>query len=107
MKLHWKAVLIFALVPALVAAVAAQTAQASAAALALENARKKEVVDGDLEGAVKLYKEILSKYPGVRSIAAEALIGLGRSFEKTGNAEARPIYERVLAEYLEQKTAAA
>ena len=50
-------------------------------------ARHKEQVEGDLNGAIKLYQSIASAQ-GDRSLAAKALVQLGRCYEKQGNAEA-------------------
>ena len=91
MRLRWRALLICVIGTALASPVAPQSQRSDPAALALESARKKEIVDGDLDAAIKLYKETLSKYPGVRSVSAEALVGLARSYQKAGNAEARQI----------------
>ena len=74
---------------------------------AMEAAKKKEVIDGDLNAAIKQYKEIVSKYKSQRAIAAEALFHMAESYRKLGDAQAREVYERIAREYGEQKEAAA
>jgi len=78
--------------------------------LQLKAAVYKETVEGDLQGAVALYKQIVSNAAAPRSIAAAALLGLGGCYEKIGEAqarEARKAYERLVAEYPDQAPQAA
>jgi Tol biopolymer transport system component len=78
-----------------------------AAKVALEAAKKKEVVDGDLKAAIEQYKAIVSKYKTDRATAAEALIRMAECYGKLGDAEAQKAYERVTKEYGDQKEAVA
>lgn len=105
MRLRWKTVVMFIFAAAVVFPATAQTARPGA--ILLESARKKEIIDGDLEGAVRLYKEVFTKYSSERSASAEALVGMARSYQKAGNAEASRIYEKVIQEFPDQKVAAA
>jgi Tol biopolymer transport system component len=76
----------------------------------LEAAKKKELVSGDLDAAIRQYRDIVAKYPANRAVAAEALLRMGRCYEKMGAAqsqEARKAYERIIREYADQKEAAA
>jgi Tol biopolymer transport system component len=75
--------------------------------LQLKAAVYKETVEGDLQGAMTLYKQIVSNASVPRPIAAAALLGLGGCYEKLGQAEARNVYERLLAEYSDQAQEAA
>ncbi|MBI4471246.1 MAG: PD40 domain-containing protein [Acidobacteria bacterium] len=68
----------------------------------LQAAIHKETVEGDLEQAVRMYKDIVAKYSTNRAVAATAQYHLGLCYEKLGNTEARTAYERVLREYPEQ-----
>jgi Tol biopolymer transport system component len=68
----------------------------------LQRAIQKETVDGDLAGAIKLYKDILANPGGNRAVAARALLHLGQCNEKLGNAEARKAYEQLVREYGDQ-----
>jgi len=67
----------------------------------------KQLVDGDLEGAIEQYKTILAKYGSDRAVAAKAWVEMGQCYEKLGKEEARKAYERVLREYADQSEAAA
>jgi len=69
----------------------------------LEAAVNKEVVQGDLNTAIGLYRNILARYGSDREIAAKALFQLGQCREKLGLTEARKDYERIVNEYSDQK----
>ncbi len=73
----------------------------------LQAAAHKQLVEGQLEEAIKLYKSILARYGNNRPVAAKALVGMGQCYEKLGNTEARKAYERVLREYGDQSEQAA
>ena len=62
---------------------------------------------GDLNSAIKLFNEIIKKYPGEREYAAKSQLYIGLCYEKLGNAEARTAYERVVREYGDQADVAA
>jgi len=70
--------------------------------LQLKAAIYKETVEGDLQGAIALYKQIVSNNAAPRPVAAAALLGLGGCYEKVGEAQARGAYERLIASYPEQ-----
>src|SRR5258706_9134928 len=78
-----------------------------AAETLLQTAIKKEVVDGNLAGAIEGYKQALAAAKGNRAIAAMALVHMADCYRKTGDAEARKLYEQVLKEYGDQKQAVA
>lgn len=65
----------------------------------LEAARQKEVVDGDLKGAIEQYGKIAAQFAAQPGVAAQALLKMGQCQEKLGQAEARRSYERVVKEY--------
>src|SRR6478672_9727255 len=73
----------------------------------MEAAHKKEVVDGDLNGAIRQYRVILAKYAGNRAVSATALVHMAECYRKMGDAEARKIYEQVVRDYRDQKEAVA
>ena len=79
-----------------------QASQANPAKLLLEEATKKEVVDGDLKGAIEVYQKIVALEGVPRATAARALLHLGQCYEKLGNAEARKAYERLVREFGDQ-----
>ncbi len=72
------------------------------AELQLKAAMNKELVDGDLKGAIEIYQKIISGYSNNRPVVAQALVQMGQCYEKLGRAEARGAYERVLREFAEQ-----
>lgn len=71
----------------------------------MEAARKKEVVDGDLRGAIEQYKTIASKHAGNRRFAAAALLRLAECYRKLGDTESRAVYERIMRDYSDQSEA--
>lgn len=74
------------------------------AEVALQEAMKKETVDGDLHGAIEQYKGIAQSRN--RVAAAKALLRMGQCYEKLGDPEARKAYERVLTQFPDQKDTA-
>ena len=83
-------------VMAVVVLVAGSTAirarQADQAELLMQAARNKQVVEGKLDEAIKIYQDVLAKYEQNRPVAARALAELGQCYEKLGatqTAEAR------------------
>ena len=74
---------------------------------ALEAARLKETLDGDLAAAIAGYKEVAATYRGTPDVAAHATILLASAYEQLGRtAEARSAYERVIGEFADQRPAA-
>jgi Tol biopolymer transport system component len=70
--------------------------------LQLKAAVYKETVEGDLQGAIALYKQVVANGAAARSVIAAALLGLGGCYEKLGTEQARGVYERLIANYPEQ-----
>ncbi|MCX6615224.1 MAG: tetratricopeptide repeat protein, partial [Acidobacteria bacterium] len=80
------------------------------AEMLLQRAQQKELVDGQPEAAIQIYKDVLSRYPKNRSAVAKALVAMGQCYEKLGETqaqEARKAYERVVREYADQPELAA
>jgi Tol biopolymer transport system component len=71
----------------------------------LQAAITKETVEGDLKGAIELYRKLADG--GDHAVAAKALVRMGQCYEKLGNTEARKAYERVVREFSDQKEMAA
>jgi len=67
-----------------------------------QKALAKERAEGNLDGAIELYKRIIQNFAGDRALAAKALIQLGKCYEKLGKSEARNAYSRVLQDYGDQ-----
>jgi len=86
---------------------AASFRQSNSPEVQLKAAKHKELVEGDLGEAIRLYQAIVEKNDGNRVIAAKALVRLGQCYEKLGQAEAEKTYRRVIREYPEQGTEAA
>ena len=57
---------------------------------------------GDLNEAIKLFSELIQKYPGEREFAAKSQLYIGLCYEKLGNAAARTAYERLVRDYADQ-----
>src|SRR5512136_1953298 len=68
----------------------------------LRAAIEKEHVAGDVDGAMALYHQIIAANGKNRAVTAKALLHLGGCHEKLGQAEAREVYERLVAEYPDQ-----
>ncbi len=75
--------------------------------ITLQTAIDKELVDGDLKGAIALYERIVAQAGVDRATAAKALIRMAECHQKLGNAESRKIYERVVRDFADQKDATA
>jgi Tol biopolymer transport system component len=67
-----------------------------------EKARFAMETKGDLNEAIKLFSELIQKYPGEREYAAKSQLYIGLCYEKLGNAEARTAYERVVRDFADQ-----
>jgi Tol biopolymer transport system component len=57
---------------------------------------------GDLKGAIKLFSEIIKKYPEEREYAAKSQLYIGICYEKQGQKEAQKAYQRVISEFIDQ-----
>jgi Tol biopolymer transport system component len=72
----------------------------------MQAAHQKQLVEGQLEEAIQLYKRVVQEHAGNRALAAKAWVEMGQCYEKLGNTEARKAYERVLRDYADQNEAA-
>jgi tetratricopeptide (TPR) repeat protein len=98
---QWKSFLVVLAGAAALAFAAPQQKQKQAELLLIE-AINKELVEGDLQQAIELYKQVISKFSSERPVVARALLRLGEGYEKLGKPEAREAFERVLRDYAEQ-----
>jgi plasmid stability protein len=73
-------IVLFALLGALAATVG-HARQAEDPGVLLRAAIEKEEVDGNLQAAIDLYKQIAAKFAGNRDVAAKALVRLGGCYE--------------------------
>jgi Tol biopolymer transport system component len=83
--------------------IAGSTQQAADPGVLLRAAIEKEEVDGDLQGAIVLYRQIIASYGKNAAVAAKALYRLGQCHERLGNREAQNAYHRLIDEYPGQK----
>jgi len=95
-------VISFIAVLGVLVSVAAVTRQTADPAVLLRAAIEKEEVDGDLQAAIDLYKQILAKYSNSRAIAAKALLHIGLCYEKLGLEQAQAAYQKVVEDYPDQ-----
>lgn len=79
------------------ALVAAQSA--SAPDVQLKAAENRELVDRDVNGAMQQYQRIAQTFAGDHVVAAEALLHLGRIYERLGRPEARETYQEIVSAY--------
>jgi len=77
------------------------TSQQSAAEH-FEKAFYYEDIQGDLQKAIDLYKQILDKFPKNREVAAKAQLHVGLCYEKLGLKEAQKAYQKVVDDFPEQ-----
>ena len=99
--------LTYLIMAVLVAATVVAARQSGPAQAMFEAARKMEVVDGDLNGAIKQYQAIVDKYKTDRSVTATALVQMAGCYEKLGQSDAQKTYERVVREFADQADSAA
>ncbi len=71
----------------------------------LRAAQYKADVEGDLKGAIDMYRRVVQA--GDRPLAAAALVRMAECYEKLGDEQARRIFEQVVREYGDQKDAVA
>jgi Tol biopolymer transport system component len=82
--------------------------QAEDPGVLLRAAIEKEDVDGNLQAAIDLYKQIVAKYSDNRPVSAKALLRLGGCYEKLGEQQAglaQKAFERVIENYPDQTEA--
>ncbi len=66
-------------------------------------AMHQEEVQGDVRGAVAAYKKVLATRGVDHKTAAAAMYHLGLCYQKLGDAEARKTFEKLIADYADQK----
>jgi hypothetical protein len=92
----------------IVIVIAGAAAGAGSVEMQLESAIHREIVLGDLKGAMEQYHAILSQPNRPRSVAARAVFGSGQCLEKLGRRnEARAAYTRVVNEFGDEQQVAA
>ena len=69
----------------------------------LESGVYKADVEGDLEGAIEIFENIIAEHADNREATARALLHLGSSYERLGNLKAEDAYQRLIDEYGDQQ----
>ena len=72
-----------------------------------EAANHQELVVGDFEAAIGLYRRTFEAAGSDRALAARALLRIGRAYETLGRQEAALAYRRLIEEFGDQAEAAA
>ncbi|MCH8276102.1 MAG: PD40 domain-containing protein [Bacteroidetes bacterium] len=75
------------------------------ASIILQQAAHAELVTGDIDRAISLYRQVAESVSASREDVAKALIALGSSHELIGSHEARTAYSRVVSEFSDQPDA--
>jgi Tol biopolymer transport system component len=86
---------------------AARTPAAQDPEVQFQRAIQLETVEGNLNAAIDLYKQVIKNNGNNRAIAAKALLRLGGCYEKQGNAGASKAYQQLLRDYADQAESAA
>jgi Tol biopolymer transport system component len=73
----------------------------------IQAAQTKEAIQGDLKGAIELYRRAAREAGSDHATATRALLALAACYEKQGAADARKVYEEILAKYPGQGEAVA
>ena len=76
-------------------------AQATNPGVALRAAMETETIKGDLTSAIEQYKKLAQSSD--RIVAAQALLRLADCYQKLGDAQAQPVYERLVREFADQQ----
>jgi Tol biopolymer transport system component len=87
------------------AAFSAPAPDSKKAQVLLQAGTAKETVQGDLKGAIELYRQAVREAGANRAVAAKALVRMGQCYEKLGDEESRKAFERVVREFADQKEA--
>ena len=87
------------------AALSAQPTNVKRAQGLMQAAQTKETIDGDLKGAIDLYRQAARSAGSDRKLGAQALLRLAECQEKIGAVEAKKTYEEILRSYGDQTDA--
>ncbi len=71
----------------------------------LQAAMHKEMVDGNLKGAIEAYRVIAARQSAPRGIVAQALARMADCYRKLGDSQARELYQRILREFADEPVA--
>src|SRR5262245_58956324 len=96
--------LVIVIATALVMGSYTEAQKVSASELQFREALRKQEVEGDLQAAIKLFKDIVDSKTAERAVKARALWQLAACYEKQGQ-ESQAIYQRIVNEFGEQPAA--
>jgi Tol biopolymer transport system component len=85
--------------------VVAATLSAQTPAARFEEGRYKEHVEGDLVGAIAVYKEVAAHPQAERPLVAKALLHAAACYDRLGRDDGRGLYERIVREFADQADA--
>lgn len=71
----------------------------------LQAAMHKEMVDGDLKGAIEAYRVIAARQSTPRALVAQALARMADCYRKLGDSQARELYQRIVREFADEPVA--
>jgi Tol biopolymer transport system component len=69
----------------------------------MQAAEAKAAIEGDLNAAIKLYKDAEKEAGSNRALVAQALVKMAEAYAALGNAEAQKIYQRLVRDFSDQK----
>ena len=92
-------------IAALVALSVGVTSQTPSGHALFEQALAKERVEGNLQEAIRLYERVVTEFKSDRALSAQALVQVGRCYEKLGREEAVRAYERLVRDFADQEDA--
>jgi len=73
------------------------------AELQFKAAQQKELIEGDLKGAIKDYEKIANGKD--RALGAQALLHMAECYQKLGDADANKVYQRLIRDFADQAAA--
>jgi Tol biopolymer transport system component len=82
---------------ALAATLAAQSLEVQ-----LQRAVQREAATGDTKAAIAEYRRIADRAGANKKVGAQALLKLGEAYERVKDAQARAVYEQIVAKYPDQ-----
>ena len=83
--------------------IGAQSTRAQSGQELFQRALVMERSNGQVGDAISLYERIAMEFASDRSLAAQALIHLGRAHETLGSTEAQRAYQRIVSDYPDQQ----
>jgi dipeptidyl aminopeptidase/acylaminoacyl peptidase len=72
----------------------------------LQAAEAKAKLEGDLNGAIKIYRDAEKEAGANRALVAQALVKMAEAYQQLGDAAAQKIYRRVVSDFSDQKESA-